>query len=84
MDLPQNRKAQKFKHTPKHTKKRLPEITFRYPPKTHKIQNSYFGYIFLYVRAMFSISCCEGNSDVGLVCWVYFGVWGGFLSVADQ
>ena len=65
---------------PQHTKKRLPEIPFQIPtPETQKIQNSYSWGIFWYFRGIFSISCCRGNSDVRVVFWAYFGVWGVFL-----
>ena len=71
IDKLQNRKAQKLKNTPQHTKKRLPEIPLQIPPGIPK-KSWYF-------RGIFRISCCRGNLDVRVVFLTYFGGFGGFL-----
>ena len=82
IDQLQNRKVQKFKNTPQDTKKRLPEIPLQIlsgiPKKIRKFVFSW------YFRGIFSISCCRGNLDVGVVFLTYFGVWGFFFSVAGS
>ena len=87
LDQLQNRKANEVqKYTPQHTKHETPRNTPSNTPwNTQRIRNScIFGLFFWYFRGIFSIPCRRGNLYVGLVFLAYFGVCGGFCSVAGS